>query len=167
LIQPEQCRASRALLNWSQDELERRSGVAKKTIADFERGARSLQDRTAKALQETLEASGIDLIPQNGGGAGARLRLASPRLFRRDDVPAKEWVAFAFDYKHRRTVGFVRYAALRSNAAPIDAFDLDQQRILVVAADMVDRGALRGDGTVLIESPDLPPVGLAKSGNAQ
>src|SRR5437868_5833721 len=38
-LSPAQCRAARALLNWSQVDLVRASGITKKTIADFERGA--------------------------------------------------------------------------------------------------------------------------------
>ena len=36
---PAQCRAARALLNWSQQDLVAHSKITKKTIADFERGA--------------------------------------------------------------------------------------------------------------------------------
>ena len=41
-LSPAQCRAARALLNWTQEDLVRNSKVTKKTIADFERGATQL-----------------------------------------------------------------------------------------------------------------------------
>lgn len=167
MILPEQCRAARALLGWSQDDLERQSGVAKKTIADLERGARAPQGRTAQALTATLEASGITFIPQNGGGAGARLRIATPRLFRRDDVPQREWIAFAFDYRGRRTIGFVTYDALYEVGvegwSPIRAFDEARQRILTAAAEKVDRRDF-GDGDLFLRAADLPPVALREDG---
>lgn len=72
-IAPAQCRAARALLNWSQDELERSSQVARKTIADFEREARQPYPRTLEALRAALEAAGVEFIEQNGGGPGVRL----------------------------------------------------------------------------------------------
>ncbi len=73
-LKPEQCRAARALLGWSQDELKEASSVAKKTIADFERGVRSPYDRTLRDIKEALEGAGVEFIPENGGGAGVRLR---------------------------------------------------------------------------------------------
>jgi len=47
-----------------------------KTIADFERGARSPYPRTLEAVQSALEKAGIEFIAENGGGAGVRLRKA-------------------------------------------------------------------------------------------
>lgn len=73
-LQPAQCRAARALLGWSQMQLEGASKVAKKTIADFERGTRTPYDRTLDAIRAALEAAGVEFIDQNGGGAGVRLR---------------------------------------------------------------------------------------------
>lgn len=69
-----QCRAARALLGWSQEELEGASQVAKKTIADFERGARMPYPRTLKDLRHALEGAGVEFIDANGGGPGVRLR---------------------------------------------------------------------------------------------
>ena len=77
VIVPEQCRAARALLGWSQDQLEAASSVAKKTIADFERGARSPYARTLVDVRAALETAGVEFIPENGGGPGARLRQRS------------------------------------------------------------------------------------------
>nr|WP_086642584.1 helix-turn-helix transcriptional regulator [Acetobacter sp. DsW_063] len=71
---PAQCRAARALLNWSQADLETASKTAKKTIADFEREARTPYARTLSAIRAALEAAGVEFIAENGGGAGVRLR---------------------------------------------------------------------------------------------
>jgi transcriptional regulator with XRE-family HTH domain len=68
-----QCRAARALLGWSQDELATASKVAKATIANFEAGKRSPYDRTLQDLLEAMENAGVLFIPENGGGAGVRL----------------------------------------------------------------------------------------------
>ena len=76
-ITPAQCRAARALLNWSQDQLETAAKVARKTIADFEREVRRTYARTLEALRAALEAAGVEFIPENGGGAGVRLRKQS------------------------------------------------------------------------------------------
>jgi transcriptional regulator with XRE-family HTH domain len=69
-----QCRAARALLNWSQAKLGEASKVATKTIADFEREVRTPYDRTLTDIRSALESAGIAFIAENGGGPGVRLR---------------------------------------------------------------------------------------------
>lgn len=71
-FRPEQCRAGRALLNWSQEELAKRARVAKQTLADFERGARSPYPRTLADIREALEDEGVEFT--NGDAPGVRLR---------------------------------------------------------------------------------------------
>jgi transcriptional regulator with XRE-family HTH domain len=70
----DQCRAARALLNWTQDRLAEAASVSKKTLADFEAGNRDPYGRTLADIQKTLENAGIEFIPENGGGAGLRFR---------------------------------------------------------------------------------------------
>ena len=69
---PAQIRAARALLGWSQTELEDKSRVAKKTIADFERGARQPFERTLIDLCAALTEAGVEFT--NSGEPGVRLR---------------------------------------------------------------------------------------------
>ncbi len=71
---PAQCRAARALIGISQDHLAKSSAVAKATIAAFELDQRSPYARTVAAIRAALESAGIEFIPENGGGAGVRLR---------------------------------------------------------------------------------------------
>jgi transcriptional regulator with XRE-family HTH domain len=73
-ISPEQCRAARGLLGWSQSELSKASETATKTIADFERGAREPYARTLADVRAAFERAGVEFIPENGGGQGVRLR---------------------------------------------------------------------------------------------
>jgi len=76
-----QCRAARALLAWSQDDLSSASKVAKATIANFEAGKRSPYERTLQDMKHALEGGGVVFIPENGGGAGVRLaKRASPSI---------------------------------------------------------------------------------------
>lgn len=69
-----QCRAARALIGWSRDDLTAASRVAKRTIVDFEREARSAQSSTILAIRVALEAADVVFIAENGGGPGVRLR---------------------------------------------------------------------------------------------
>lgn len=71
---PEQSRAARALLGWSQSDLAARAEVTQKTIADFELGNRTPYPRTMEQLCRALERGGVEFIAENGGGVGVRLR---------------------------------------------------------------------------------------------
>src|SRR5947209_8257728 len=71
-ISPAQCRAARALLDWSQERLSAESKVGAKTIVDFEQGKRSPFPRTVRDLRETFEAAGIEFT--NGNAPGLRLK---------------------------------------------------------------------------------------------
>jgi transcriptional regulator with XRE-family HTH domain len=62
------------MLGWTRDELAERSKVSPATLADFEAGKRVPYDRTLADIRHALEEGGIEFIPENGGGPGARLR---------------------------------------------------------------------------------------------
>ncbi len=76
-LTPAQCRAGRALLGWSQDQLAAAGGVAKRTLADFETGRRQPYDRTLRDLREAMERAGAAFMAAgeiaNEGGPGVRL----------------------------------------------------------------------------------------------
>ena len=77
----EQCRAARSLLGWSQTDLERDSGVARKTIADFEGGKKKRPyEQTLLDLKDALEAAGVVFVEPNGASDGVRLRQAIWKL---------------------------------------------------------------------------------------
>jgi len=46
--------------------------VSPDTVARLERGE-TLRERTVEDIRATLEAAGVQFIPENGGGAGVRL----------------------------------------------------------------------------------------------
>jgi transcriptional regulator with XRE-family HTH domain len=73
-LTPAQCRAARALLNWTQEELAERAEVSRGTIRGFESGQHALQRSTAAAVRRALEGGGVILVEaDHGGGHGARL----------------------------------------------------------------------------------------------
>lgn len=73
-ILPAQCIAARGLIGWSRAKLAEDSGVSMATLADYEAGKRTPYDRTLRDIRASLEAAGVEFIPENGGGAGVRLR---------------------------------------------------------------------------------------------
>ncbi len=54
-------------------ELATLAKVSPDTIARFERGE-TLRERTVQDIRAALESAGVQFIPQNGGGAGVRLK---------------------------------------------------------------------------------------------
>ena len=74
-----QLRAARALLAWSAQELATASGVGVTTIRknELSDGPVSMIRANVDVLTRTLEAAGIEFIPENGGGAGVRMRNRS------------------------------------------------------------------------------------------
>jgi len=76
LLTSEQIRAARALLRWEQRDLAEASGVSLPSIKRLETqpGRLAAQQRTIDAIVDALEAAGVQFIPQNGGGAGVRLK---------------------------------------------------------------------------------------------
>ena len=73
VLLPVQCRMARAALDWSIRDLAETAKVGIDTVTRFEKGE-TLKERTVEALQHTLEAAGVEFIPENGGGPGVRLR---------------------------------------------------------------------------------------------
>jgi transcriptional regulator with XRE-family HTH domain len=69
-----QCRAARALLNWSQPQLAQAADLGLSTIVDLERERRKVSERAISAIRTALEAAGVEFLPPNGGGPGVRLR---------------------------------------------------------------------------------------------
>lgn len=60
-ITPEQCRAARAWLGWSQIELAQKADVGITTIKELEDGSRvNMRRLTMKAIVGALEAAGIE-----------------------------------------------------------------------------------------------------------
>jgi len=73
-VKPAHVRAARGLLDWSQDHLSEVSGVPRRTLIRFESGESVTRQGTLTAIRTALEAAGVEFIPENGGGAGVRLK---------------------------------------------------------------------------------------------
>ena len=74
-ISPEQLRAARGWLSWTQDELAERSGVSKRTIAAYEtNNTSSAHERTLVTLRTTLEEAGVEFQFEETTPMGIRVR---------------------------------------------------------------------------------------------
>ena len=72
----EQVRAARMLLRWNQQDLASASSVSLGTIKRLEAkpGVIDAHAPTINAIRLAFERAGIELISQNGGGPGVRLK---------------------------------------------------------------------------------------------
>lgn len=69
-----QCRAGRALVKWSVRDLSAKCGVDRNTISAFEMDLTSPNNSTLAVIRAALAVAGVEFIPENGSGAGVRLR---------------------------------------------------------------------------------------------
>ncbi len=74
-LNPEMCRAARAILQWGQRELAARSKVALSTITSFELGTRQPYERTLEALRRAFEGAGLRFIDAVEGDHGPGVAL--------------------------------------------------------------------------------------------
>lgn len=77
-MSPEQCRASRGWLGWSQQELADRAHVGISTIRDFEARRRQPIENNLAAMLRALEEAGIKLLDENGRAIGIRISASDP-----------------------------------------------------------------------------------------
>lgn len=62
MLAPEQSRAARAWLDWSQEDLAKRAHVALSTVRDFEKGRRVPIKNNLDAIRLSLEMAGVTLV---------------------------------------------------------------------------------------------------------
>jgi transcriptional regulator with XRE-family HTH domain len=72
---PEQSRAARGLLDWSQADLAQRAGVSRSTVRDFEGGRHELHRASEAQIVRALTEAGVRLLAADGEGPGVRLAL--------------------------------------------------------------------------------------------
>ena len=68
-----QSKMARAATGLGVRDLAKLASVSPDTVARLERGE-ELRPSTIAALRAALEAAGVEFIPENGGGAGVRLK---------------------------------------------------------------------------------------------
>jgi transcriptional regulator with XRE-family HTH domain len=76
---------ARAALGIGVRDLAELAKVSPDTIARLEKGD-ELKERTVEAIQRALEDAGVVFIPENGGGAGVRLKFNRSEVKRIDKM---------------------------------------------------------------------------------
>ncbi|WP_424139113.1 helix-turn-helix domain-containing protein [Roseomonas chloroacetimidivorans] len=72
------CRQARELLGWSRSHLAVQAQVSSETVRNLEEARFQPTLATCSAIRAAFEAAGVEFIPENGGGAGVRLRNEAP-----------------------------------------------------------------------------------------
>jgi transcriptional regulator with XRE-family HTH domain len=109
-ISPEQVKAARELLGWSQGELAAKLGVSETAVSLFEREKRRLLALDVSAVRNALEAAGVEFT--NGAEPGAKLAPDATPKPDQATMTLEEFLSRLDAYEERR---------LRSRGVPIGA----------------------------------------------
>ncbi len=74
---PEQSRAARAWLGWSQEELATRGNVSVNSVRNFESGNKTVHRNTIAAVKQAIEAGGMRLLFDQIGMATGIIRQSA------------------------------------------------------------------------------------------
>ncbi len=75
IIAAAQCRAARALLEWTEAELAKAASVEIDVVRLLEARFRRPSNDHQRQIRKALEDGGVVFIAENGGGVGARLKF--------------------------------------------------------------------------------------------
>ena len=70
MLIPEQSRAARGWLDWSQEDLAKKANVSLSTVRDFEKGRRTPIANNMDALRRAIDAAGVHLVSRHGKPVG-------------------------------------------------------------------------------------------------
>lgn len=70
-LTPEACRAGRALLKWTVDDLAQEAGIGRATVLSYEAARRPAFESTETKITEAFARHSVEIT--NGKGTGARL----------------------------------------------------------------------------------------------
>jgi len=75
IIAAAQCRAARALLEWTESQLAEAASVELEVVKLLEARFRRPNADQQRRIRKALEDGGVVFIAENGGGVGARLKF--------------------------------------------------------------------------------------------
>jgi len=87
MINSDQSRAARGMLNWTQKDLASATGISKTSIVRFEQGTNELKAATLDIIRKTFENAGI-IFPDD---YGVRRKTDHVEIIQGTDAPKKLW----------------------------------------------------------------------------
>lgn len=160
-----QCRAARALLDWSQDDLAKNAQVARATIADFERNIRTPIRNNLVSIISCLEAAGVELISENGDDQGAGVRFRKVELeYSRNLKIIGSMVGLAVQYKgtpytiiiHREILDDIDSTNYQTDRERVTAVQNHLPLFLRVAEQVVAQGKISDPNFVELAYENFP-----------
>ena len=77
MLTPEQSRAARGWLDWSQEDLAKRASVSLSTVRNFEKGRNAPIKNNLDAMQSALEAGGMRFDFKEASASGIHLSASA------------------------------------------------------------------------------------------
>jgi transcriptional regulator with XRE-family HTH domain len=132
------CRVARAMLNWTQDDLGKRSGLSLDSIKIFEGRERALLASNRAKIQDALSMAGIRFVEEDGGGIAVRMIGAS-------------WAAQC--RAARSLIGWTHVDVSRaSSVSDLTVLRLEAERFAPRRATVIAiRGALETAGVIFLD----------------
>jgi hypothetical protein len=164
LITPEQVRAGRGLLGWSQGHLARAARVGVSTVQDFEAGKRDALPNNTEALRRTLEKGGVTFIPANGEGPGVRLQRNRPSITRRPfQIAVNDTLGFIVVWRNmkalieipKRVFEILEGEEYSDLSEYLSAFRRNEQNILDITAKAIEEKRFSSPGFVELTISDF------------
>lgn len=75
MLTPQQSRAARGWLDWSQEDLAKRASVSLSTVRDFEKGRREPIANNRSAIERVFNAAGVRMVVRDGQAAGIEIEI--------------------------------------------------------------------------------------------
>jgi transcriptional regulator with XRE-family HTH domain len=164
-ITADQCRAGRALLDWSQDQLSQKAQVARATIADFERNVRTPMRQNLLSIMAAFEAAGIDFIPNSETGEGVGVRFRKVELeYNRTLRSAGDHLVLSVRYKGkpyaviigRAIIDDIEHLRQSTEADRLKATEKHLPKILCAAEERLRGGRVTFQDRIDLSHDDFP-----------
>jgi transcriptional regulator with XRE-family HTH domain len=154
---------ARAAIGLSAQELADAAGVGVNTINRFEAGV-DARFSTIEAIRAALEKS-VEFIPENGGGAGVRLKKGEGKMLSLEERARSLAEAKAAQNRHASKREIARYDAARKIGDDVLAYCLknfgrapsvsyDMTKVIIRHSGFHAEIEMRDDGTYLFSEHD-------------
>ncbi len=152
MIDIKQIKAARVMLDWSQEDLAKKSGMSKAAIANIERGSASPRQDTLDLLQQTFELNGVVFLQPSGVQLiGERFDL---KIWEGRESQFKLWADIAKEFAEGK--GGILYIANVSDVPVAERYPKEALAYIKKMDSLnVERRILlcEGDHDILVDQP--------------